>query len=34
MNEIRPEALTLVEAFEYDDNTLSSAIGTADGKAY
>ena len=25
-NEIRPEALTLVEAFEYSDNTLQSAI--------
>ena len=26
LKEIRPEALTLVEAFEYSDNTLQSAI--------
>ena len=34
MSEIRPEALNLVEAFGYDDNTLHSAIGCADGKPY
>lgn len=32
--ELRPEALTIVESFEYDDNTLHSAIGCADGKVY
>jgi len=32
--ELRPEALTLVEAFDYDDNILMSAIGTSDGKPY
>ncbi len=32
--EIRPDALALVEAFQYSDNTLHSAIGRADGKAY
>lgn len=32
--ELRPEALGLVEAFAYDDNTLSSALGRHDGKAY
>ena len=29
LTEIRPDALTLVEAFEYSDNTLMSAIGKA-----
>lgn len=32
--ELRPDALTIVEAFEYDDNTLHSAIGCADGNVY
>lgn len=32
--ELRNEALGLVEAFCYDDNTLKSAIGRRDGKAY
>lgn len=31
---MRPDALTLMEAFDYDDNILMSAIGTSDGKAY
>ena len=29
--EIRPQVLNLVECFEYDDNTLNSAIGSFDG---
>jgi len=29
LSQIRPDALTLVEAFEYSDNTLMSAIGKA-----
>lgn len=33
-SELRPEALTLVEAFDYDDNVLMSAIGSSDGKPY
>ncbi len=32
--ELRPDALTIVESFEYDDNTLHSAIGAADGNVY
>lgn len=32
--ELRNEAIGLVEAFCYDDNTLASAIGRFDGKAY
>lgn len=32
--EIRPDVLTLVEAFEYSDNTLMSAIGRSDGRPY
>lgn len=32
--ELRNEAIGLVEAFCYDDNTLASAIGRADGRAY
>lgn len=32
--EIRPDALALVEAFEYTDHILMSAIGSSDGKAY
>jgi hypothetical protein len=31
---LRNEALGLVEAFCYDDNTLASAIGKRDGTAY
>ena len=34
LEEIRPDALTLVEAFEYSDNTLMSAIGRSDGRPY
>jgi acyl-CoA oxidase len=34
LKEIRPEALALVEAFGYDDNTVHSAIGCSDGKPY
>ena len=34
MKELRPEALALVEAFGYDDNTVTSAIGQSDGKVY
>lgn len=32
--ELRPDALSIVEAFQYDDNTLHSAIGCADGNVY
>ena len=32
--ELRNDALGLVEGFDYDDNTLKSAIGRRDGKAY
>ena len=32
--ELRPDVLTIVESFEYDDNTLHSAIGCADGNVY
>ena len=32
--ELRNESIGLVEAFCYDDNTLASAIGRKDGKAY
>jgi acyl-CoA oxidase len=32
--EIRPEALTLVEAFEYSDNTLQSAIAHSNERPY
>ena len=31
---IRPNALTIVEAFDYSDGNLHSAIGRRDGKAY
>jgi len=34
LDEIRPDALGLVEAFEIPDNTLNSAIGKYDGQAY
>lgn len=34
LEEIRPDALTLVEAFEYSDHTLMSAIGRSDGRPY
>lgn len=34
IKEVRPEALSIVEAFGYDDNTVHSAIGCEDGKAY
>jgi len=32
--ELRPEALTLMEAFEYSDNTLQSAIAHSNGRPY
>ena len=32
--DLRNDALGLVEGFSYDDNTLKSAIGRSDGKAY
>ena len=32
--DLRPEALSLVESFGWDDNSLHSAIGCADGKPY
>jgi cell division protein FtsI/penicillin-binding protein 2 len=32
--EIRPDAINYVEAFQYSDNTLMSAIGRADGRPY
>lgn len=34
LNELKSEAIGLVEAFCYDDNTLASAIGRRDGQAY
>lgn len=34
MDELRPQSLSLVEAFGYDDNILLSAIGAKDGKPY
>ncbi|XP_069100899.1 peroxisomal acyl-coenzyme A oxidase 1-like [Argopecten irradians] len=34
LSEIRPEAVTLVDAFDFHDETLSSAIGCYDGRAY
>jgi len=34
LEELRPEAIGLVDAFCYPDNTLKTAIGTYDGKAY
>lgn len=34
LQELRPEALSLVEAFGYDDSTLMSAIGASNGKPY
>jgi hypothetical protein len=34
MSQLRPEALSLVEAYGNDDNSLHSAIGCEDGKAY
>lgn len=34
LGELRNESIGLVEAFCYDDNTLASAIGRYDGKAY
>ena len=32
--ELRPEALSLVDSFAFEDNTLHSAIGCENGKAY
>ena len=32
--ELRPEVLTLVESFEYNDQVLGSAIGHSNGKPY
>lgn len=34
LSELRNDAIGLVEAYGYDDNTLKSAIGRRDGKAY
>lgn len=34
LSELRPESIGLVEGFCLDDNTLASAIGRRDGKAY
>lgn len=34
LNELRNEAIGLVEAFSYNDNTLKTAIGRSDGKPY
>ena len=34
LSKIRPEALTIVEAFEYSDNTLHSAVGGTNEKPY
>lgn len=31
---IRPQMLNLIEAFEFDDNSLASAIGSYDGNVY
>ena len=31
---IRPDLLTLVEGFNFDDNSLKSAIGMSNGKPY
>jgi acyl-CoA oxidase len=32
--EIQPNALVLMEAFGYNDNTLKSAIGSSNGRPY
>lgn len=34
LGELKNESLGLVEAFSFDDNTLASAVGRHDGKAY
>lgn len=34
MKQLRPEALGLVDSFCWHDNSLHSAIGCSDGKAY
>ena len=34
MDEIRPDAVALVDAFGYDDEQLSSTLGRYDGKVY
>jgi len=34
LEELRPDAIGLVDAFGYTDNTLKTAIGTYDGNAY
>ena len=34
LEEIRPDAIGLVDAFEYPDNTIRSAIGSYDGDVY
>lgn len=34
LSKIRPNALTIVESFDYSDDNLHTAIGRHDGKAY
>lgn len=34
LTKLRPNALAIVEAFDYSDNTLHTAIGRKDGQAY
>jgi hypothetical protein len=34
LTQIRPDALNLVESFEYSDNTLHSALGLANSDPY
>jgi hypothetical protein len=34
LEELRPEVLTIVEAFGYEDSALMSAIGSSNGKPY
>ena len=34
LNDLRPNAVALVDAFEFPDNVLNSAIGRYDGKVY
>jgi hypothetical protein len=34
LEELRPEALSLVESFGYDDSSLMSAIGASNGRPY
>ena len=34
MSEIRPNAVTLVDAFDFDDHILGSVLGRYDGNVY